>query len=52
MSIIHSLFSGILPISFFMINIVAIYYLCKVIVYAAAFIYALIASAIEKSSGK
>lgn len=48
MSIIHTLFSGILPITYCVINIIAIYYLCKAIVYAAVFVYALIIAAFGK----
>lgn len=43
-AIFHSLFMRPLPITVFVINIVAIYFLCKAIVYAAAICFGAIAN--------
>lgn len=47
-AIFHSLFMRPLPITIFVINIVAIYYLCKTIVYAAAICFGAIANLVGK----
>lgn len=46
--IFHSLTSSLLPVSFLVINVAAIYYLCKAILIAAGIVYGVIATLLGK----
>lgn len=47
-TILHSLFMRPLPITYFVVNVAAIYWLCKAIVYAAAVCYYALATLFGK----